>query len=267
MSSAVRRVLFRTAAALGDPLVSSSLATFDVLAVAGQAIKAIPYVFMEPGILAMRFEVLVLRSARLVALANFAAGAVMAMQFGAGMGRFGAKTYVPTVVAISIVTALGPMLAALMVAARSGGGLAAEVAGMVITQQLDAIEALGSDPYRKLHAPSIVALMIGMPLLTVIADISGLAGGLMIQVMTMDLPLAQAVGKTIEAIHPQTALLSVLKTFMAGLLIGILATREGLRATGGTSGIGQATTSAVIRCTVAVLLADLILTRWIWMLT
>ncbi len=266
MTTSVRKLMVRTAASVGQPVVSSSLVAFDVLGVAGRALKALPRALLEPGVLAMRFDVLILRSARLVALATFAAGAVMALQFGAGMGRFGAKTYVPTVVATSIVEALAPMLTALMVAARSGGGLAAEVSGMVITQQMDAIEALGSDPNRKIHAPSIFVLMMGMPLLVVVADFFGLLGGLVIEVTTLGLPYSQALAKTIEAIQPRDATFAILKTMVAGLVIGVIATREGLAARGGTSGIGAATTNAVIRATVGVLLADLVLTKLIWML-
>jgi phospholipid/cholesterol/gamma-HCH transport system permease protein len=266
MTGLVARAAHRVAFAVGTPFVEASLAAYDVLAVTARAAVALPAGLTDLGTLAMRFEVLVVRCARLVALASFAAGAVMAMQFGAGMSRFGAKAYVPTVVATSVVTALGPMLAALMAAARSGGGLAAEVAGMVITQQIDAIEALGSDPNRKLHAPSIAALTFGLPVLTIVAIFAGLAGGLLIETTMLDLPLSQALAKTAQAIRPYDATMAVMKTVVAGFLIGILSTREGLRAHGGTSGIGAATTAAVIRGTIAVLLADLVLTKLIWVL-
>jgi phospholipid/cholesterol/gamma-HCH transport system permease protein len=265
MSRLVARAAHRVAYAVGTPFVEASLATFDALAVTARAAKALPASLLDVGTFAMRFELLVVRCARLVALASFAAGAVMAMQFGAGMGRFGAKAYVPTVVATSVISALAPMLAALMTAARSGGGLAAEIAGMVITQQIDAVKALGSDPDRKLHAPSIAALVVGMPILTVVAAFAGLAGGLVIETTMLGLPVPQVLAKTAQAIQPYDATMAVLKTVVAGFLIGVIGTREGLRAHGGTSGIGAATTAAVIRGTIAVLLADLVLTKLIWM--
>jgi phospholipid/cholesterol/gamma-HCH transport system permease protein len=267
MSFRLHKAALRVAATAGHPLVEASLGTFALATLARDAAKAMPRALWEGDPLILRFQALVLRCARLVALASFAAGAVMAMQFGVGMGRFGAKAYVPTVVATSVVQALAPMLAALMAAARSGGGLAAEVAGMLISQQIDAIRTLGSDPNRKLHAPSLIALTVGLPLLTVVADLAGLAGGLLIEVTTLDLPWSLAYAKTIAAIQPQAAVLGILKTAVAGFLIAVIATREGLRATGGASGIGVATTSAVIRTTVAVLLADLVLTKLIWLVT
>ncbi len=264
MSFVLRRIITRIAGVAGHPLVESSLGAYEVLTVAKNAAVAMPRAMLDFSTFAMRFHLLIVRCAGLVTLASFAAGAVMAMQFGAGMSRFGAKNYVPTVVATSIVAALAPMLAGLMAAARSGGGLAAEVAGMVITQQLDAVKALGSDPDRKLFAPSIVALVVGLPMLTIVADVAGLLGGLLIEVTMLGLPASLAVNKMIAAIHPRDASLAILKTAVFGLAIGVLAVREGLKATGGTSGIGAATTAAVIRATVAVLIADLVLTKLIW---
>lgn len=258
------RIARQGLAMAGHPLVHSSLTAFDTLKVIGDAAVALPRALLSPGAFIMRFDVLVVRCARLVALASFAAGAVMAIQFATGISRFGAKSYVPIVVATSVVEALAPMLAALMAAARSGGGLAAELAGMVVTQQLDAIKALGSDPNRRLVAPSILAMTIGLPLLTIVADVSGLLGGLLVETTTLHLPFSQALAKTFGAIDPMGASLAILKTSVAGFIIGVLATREGLRAHGGTSGIGAATTSAVIRCTVGVLLSDLVMTKLIW---
>ena len=265
MMRGIRRFLVRLASALGCPAMNSSLLAYDNAMVATKSVLAMPRGLSDINNLIGRFDLLVLRCAGLVALASFAAGAVMAMQFGAGMGRFGATNYIPSVVANSITQALGPMLAALMAAARSGGGLAAEIAGMVVTQQIDAIEALGSDPYRKLHAPNLFVLIVGLPLLTVVADIGGLFGGIVIEVTCLNLPFFLAVTKTIRAIVPLTSMLSIFKTAVAGALIGMIATREGIRANRGTSSIGTATTTAVIRATIAVLVADVFLTKLIWM--
>lgn len=267
MVNAIRKILKRTTAIIGQPFVNASLVAYDNVAIAGQALAVAPKAILDFSNVVGRFDVLVLQCVRLVASASFAAGAVMALQFGQGMGRFGATTYVPTVVTNSILEALAPMLAVLMAAARSGGGLAAEIAGMVVTQQVDAIRALGSDPARKLHAPSILVLIIGLPLLTIVADVSGLAGGLLIEITSLNLPPSQAIAKTIDAVQIFPALLAILKTSVAGAVIGIIAIREGMRAHGGTSGIGQATTSAVVKTTLGVLIADLILTKIIWLTT
>lgn len=252
----------RLVATVGKSSLAVAVEAYDTCAVAVQALRVLcSPALQDVGVFVQRFYVLIVRCAFLVSLASFSAGAVMAIQFGVGMQRFGAKNYVPTVVTSSILKALAPMLASLMAASRSGGGMAAEVGVMAITQQIDAIKTLGSDPYRKIFAPSIAALVIGLPLLTLVADLAGILGGMLIEVTTLGLTLEQALVKTIAAAQLPAAAWAVGKTTVSGLIIGVVATKEGCAARGGASGIGNATTAAVIRGTIGVLVADLILTR------
>jgi phospholipid/cholesterol/gamma-HCH transport system permease protein len=267
MPSVPVRKFMRACYYLGSPLVSVSQTTYDIGHVAWRATASMPSIGRELSVIMSRFQVLIMRCTVLVAVASFSAGMLMTLQFSVGVGRFGGRMYVPTLVAMSIIKALGPMLAALMVASRSGGGLAAELAGMNTTQQTDAIMALGSSVDRKLIMPNIVALAIGLPCLTLISDFSGLLGGGLGAMGNLGLPPSLILQKISAAVNAKDLWSGVLKTAPQGILIGIVACYYGLRAQGGTAGVGHATTSAIVTGTLLVLLSDLILTKFIWLIT
>ncbi|RYZ52520.1 MAG: ABC transporter permease [Proteobacteria bacterium] len=213
-----------------------------------------------------RFFSLIISAWFLVGITSFATGAALALQFGQGMSRFGGKLYVPNIVAFAIIRALGPVFACLMVAARSGGGVAAELGSMKVTQQIDALKALGANPTEKLVAPIVIALFIGMPFLTFIADVAGITGGLLAATGSLGIAPSLYLQKTVESVHMSDLVISLGKTSVFGATIGLISCFIGMRTTTGTSGIGIATTSAIVAANIFVLVADLLVTKIIWML-
>ena len=213
-----------------------------------------------------QFHALIVKSLPLVLLTALSTGAVMALQFGQGMGRFGGKLYVPTVVAISIVRALGPIFTSLMIAGRVGAGIAAEIGGMTVTQQVDAIRALGTDPVRKLVVPRVSVLIIGLPLLTLMADAVGILGGLLVSSTGLGISMELYLRKSSEAIRLVDILVGTGKTTIFGAAIGLIACFNGLKTRNGTIGIGVATTRAVVTASIFIMVSDVVFTKLAWTL-
>ena len=201
------------------------------------------------------------RSTTIVLLTALFTGMVLALQTGYALERFGAKLYVGSVVGLSLARELGPVLTALMVGGRVGAGIAAEIGSMQVTEQVDAIRALGADPVQKLVLPRVVAGTLALPLLTVIANVLGTLGGLVISVTQFGIPgsfYLQTIYRTVTV----TDLLSgISKTLVFGWIIAMVACSMGLRASGGTAGVGRATTRAVVVASIAVLITDFFLTQ------
>ena len=251
---------------LGNPLALAGQGTYDFLALAMEVIRSFGAAFRFPGLILERLHSLVVRAWFLVAITSFATGAALALQFGQGMSRFGGKLYVPNIVAFAIVRALGPVFACLMVAARSGGGVAAELGSMRVTQQIDALKALGANPTEKLVAPIVIALTIGMPILTFLADVAGIGGGLLVSTSSLGIAATLYLQKTVDSIHMIDLIISLAKTSLYGGIIGLISCFVGMRTITGTSGIGVATTSAIVAANIFVLVADLLVTKVLWVL-
>jgi phospholipid/cholesterol/gamma-HCH transport system permease protein len=201
----------------------------------------------------------------IVAVAALAVGLVMAIQFGFGLARFGAKLYVPKIVTISIVRELGPIFTALMLAGRVGAGITSEVGSMKVTQQIDAIRALGTDPIQRIVTPKILACLIAAPLLTIIADFLGIFGGLLISSTNLDVSAYDYFFKSFEIVTGRDVMGGIVKSIVFGFLIGATGCYYGLKTSGGTQGVGQATTRSVVAASVLVVIADFILTKAIWL--
>lgn len=259
---AARIVLFK----IGEPLARGGQVTYEFMALVGDVIRSIPKAILSPSVIIERFFSLIISAWFLVGITSFATGAALALQFGQGMSRFGGKLYVPNIVAFAIIRALGPVFACLMVAARSGGGVAAELGSMKVTQQIDALKALGANPTEKLVAPIVIALFIGMPFLTFIADVAGITGGLLAATGSLGIAPSLYLQKTVESVHMSDLIISLAKTSVFGATIGLISCFIGMRTTTGTSGIGIATTSAIVAANIFVLVADLLVTKIIWML-
>ncbi len=251
---------------LGTPLANAGLVTYEFLALFGEVIRCVPRALRSPGVIMERFQTLVSSAWVLVMITSFATGAALALQFGQGMSRFGGKLYVPNIVAFAIIRALGPVFACLMVAARSGGGVAAELGSMRVTQQIDALKALGSDPNEKLVAPIVIALFCGMPFLTLLADVAGIAGGLLVSMSSLGIAAPLYLQKTVDSVRFIDLVISLAKTSVFGGIIGLIACFIGMRTSTGTSGIGIATTAAIVAANIFVLVADLLVTKIQWML-
>jgi len=188
-------------------------------------------------------------------------GMVMASQFAIGLEPFGASIYTGKLVALGIVRELGPVLTALLVGGRVGSGFTAELGSMAVTEQIDAIRALGADPVRKLVLPRVLAMSIAIPLLTIMADIIGCAGGVLITVAEVKVTLRFAIDQMLETIWIVDLMHGLFKSLFFGYIMAIIGCWNGMRTHGGTEGVGKATTQTVVYISVTILVADFLLTR------
>ncbi len=201
------------------------------------------------------------KSISIVALVAIFTGMVFALQFAVGLGRFGLKMYIGQVIGVSIMRELGPVLTSLMVAARVGSGIAAELGSMVVTEQVVAIEAMGANPVAKLVVPRVVACVIATPLLSVMACILGILGGMVITVSEAGVSFRFYMDQVWRSIQLEDIASGVGKTFFFGFFVAIIACYQGLNTRGGTAGVGQSTTKAVVYSSILIFIADFFLTK------
>ncbi len=192
-------------------------------------------------------------------------GMVLALQTAYGLHRFGAKNYVGNLVGLALAKELGPVLTAVMVCGRVGAGIAAEIASMTVTEQVDAIRSLGGDPIRRLVTPRIVAGLISMPLLSGIAVITGVLGGLTVATLELGITSHQYYRSYLYAVQIYDVVEGLIKSFCFGLIVVSIACYKGLQCRGGTEGVGLTTTSAVVTGSLAVFIANFFLTKLIIM--
>lgn len=188
-------------------------------------------------------------------------GMVLALQTIYGLSMYGAETYVGSVVSLSLIRELGPVLTSIMVGARMGSGIAAEIGSMQVTEQIDAMRALGASPIKKLVAPKMFAAMITLPLLTVTADIVGILGGMIIAQFELDIDRVFYVNSVLTTITILDLISGIGKTIFFGFLIAVIGCYFGLRTTGGTKGVGSSTTIAVVTISISILISDFFLTK------
>ncbi|MEK6559299.1 MAG: ABC transporter permease [Planctomycetota bacterium] len=188
-------------------------------------------------------------------------GMVMALQTIYGLRMYGAEMYVGSVVSLSLVRELGPVLSSIMVGARVGSGIAAEIGSMQVTEQIDAMRALGASPIKKLVTPKIFAAMITLPLLTVTADIIGIFGGMIIALFELEIDRNFYINSILTTITISDLLSGIGKTVFFGLLIAVIGCFFGLRTTGGTTGVGRSTTITVVTTSILILIFDFFLTK------
>lgn len=188
-------------------------------------------------------------------------GMVMSLQTIYGLSMYGAEMYVGSVVSLSIVRELGPVLTSIMVGARIGSGIAAEIGSMQVTEQIDAMRALGASPIKKLVSPKILAGLITLPLLTITADFIGIFGGLIIAIFELDIDHIFYFNSILTTITISDFLSGIGKTIFFGLLIAVIGCYFGLKTTGGTTGVGRSTTISVVTISISILIADFFLTK------
>jgi phospholipid/cholesterol/gamma-HCH transport system permease protein len=201
------------------------------------------------------------RSLGLALLVGTFTGMVFSLQFIVALERFGAAQTVGTVTSLAIFRELGPVLTSLMVGGRIASGIAAEIGSMQVSEQIDAIRALGADPTRKLVVPRVVAGVLMLPLLTVLADVVAIVGACLIAFLENGLSLTYFYESVIEANRVGDVLSGLVKTIVFGFLIALVGCYQGMRTRGGTEGVGQSTTRTVVLVAVSVLLSDFILTK------
>jgi len=208
-----------------------------------------------------QFEAIGTFSLPIVLITAVFTGMVLALQTGIALERFGAKLYVGSVVGLALARELGPVLTALMVGGRVGAGITAEIGAMQVTEQVDAIRALGADPVQKLVLPRVVAATLALPLLTIFADVLGALGGLAIATSQFNISANFYLDTVYWAVTIPDVLSGIAKTFVFGWIISMVGCFIAFETTGGTVGVGRATTTAVVVASIAVLVADFFLTK------
>jgi phospholipid/cholesterol/gamma-HCH transport system permease protein len=197
----------------------------------------------------------------IVLLSGFFIGAVMVLQTGSQFTRFGQAALTGDVVAIALVRELGPTLTGILVAGRCSSGIASELGSMLVTEQVDAMRAMGTDPSRKLVTPRVIATMLMLPLLTALNDFVGLLGGCVASVFSLRLGAVEFWTRAIKALDFADLMQGFTKPIVYGFILATIGCYKGLNVRGGTQGVGRATTQAVVVASVMIIAADLFLTK------
>jgi len=211
----------------------------------------------------IQMDVIGFGSLPIVLLIGFFTGGVLALQTYRTLSTFGEVGLMGKVVALSIVLELGPVLTALMVAGRSSTGIASEIGSMLVSEQIDAMRALGTDPLRKLVIPRLFAALFTLPLLTILADFCGLLGGYLISFYTVRLTTEEYWTSAYQALTYQDVTQGLVKPFFFAILISLVGCYQGLHTTGGTEGVGRATTQAMVVASVLIVVVDFFITKFL----
>jgi phospholipid/cholesterol/gamma-HCH transport system permease protein len=208
-----------------------------------------------------QFDLLGVGSLTVVVLTGLFTGAALAAQTGITLDQFGARPVVGRLVSASMVKELGPVLAALMLTSRIGSGIAAELGSMVVTEQISALRALGTDPIRKLVVPRMLAGIFMAPVLTIVSDFVGIFGGWIVARFQLQVSSALYWSSVSDALYVADLYQGLVKPFVFGFVIVTIACHVGLRTSGGTQGVGRSTTVSVVAGSVAVIAADFFVTQ------
>ena len=235
--------------------------------------KALQFAFARPFYLQdliQQMDEIGVKSLGIVLLTGFFTGMVLALQSSVQMAQFGVTMLIGKFVTGSMIRQLGPVLAGLMVAGRVGSGIAAQLGSMRVTEQIDALNTLGTDPIKKLVTPRVLAALVMLPILTIINDFVGIVGGNLISSLLVGIPSGLywrtvweqvASGGFMLRYVPNDFVQGLVKPFVFGGIISISACYYGLNTTGGTEGVGQATTRTVVLSSILILIVDYFLTQ------
>lgn len=230
------------------------------------AFRVFSNIFTKPRYLAdtyMQMDIIGVSSIPIVLLTGFFTGAVLALQTSTSLKAFGAVNLTGQLVALTLVRELGPVLVALMVAGRIGSGISSQLGSMVVTEQIDAMRALGTDPVRKLVTPRVVATTTMVPLLTVVGDLFGLIGGWIVSLNALKLNTSLYWSEALRSMTYIDALEGLIKPFVFGFIIGMVGCYTGLNTRGGTTGVGKSTTASVVTSSILVIVADFFISKLI----
>ena len=219
-----------------------------------------PYEFRE---LIRQMDEIGSKSAFLVILAGAAMGVVLSLETRSTLVRFGAKSSLPAVIIISIITESGPIITGLVVSGRVGAGIGAALGSMKVTDQIDAMEASGINPHGYLVATRILACTLMLPLLTLAADFSGVVTGWIATTLAEPTSLTLFITTGLKRITFHDFIPPTLKTAVFGFIIGAVSSFQGMRVRGGTEGVGRAATSSVVLSSLFIILSDVVLVRFI----
>lgn len=258
----MRRLLFH----LGDQATSFIGAVGGVSLLAFQAFY---YAALPPygfRLILRQLDHIGVKSLPIIGIAAVFTGLVLALQSVYGLARFGAKAYVGIIVGLSMVRELGPVLTALLVGGRVGSGITAELGSMKVTEQIDAMRALGASPIKKLVVPKVLGTMLVLPLLTVVANVVGILGGMVISQYEFHVDPHLYMNSVLRSLKVADLLSGLGKTVFFGFIIAIVGCYQGLEVKGGTEGLGRATTTTVVASSILILISDFFLTKFFWWL-
>jgi len=207
-----------------------------------------------------------LGSLPIILLTALFTGMVLALQTAYGMQRFGAKAYIGNITSLAMIRELGPVLTALMLCGRVGAGIAAEIASMVATEQVDAIRVLGANPIQKLVTPRVAGVIIVMPVLCIIANVIGIYGGGLMAIFELNLSAHTYYQSILQTVLIRDLVDGLIKSTVFGFLVVSIACWKGLNTRGGTAGVGSTTTSAVVTGSVVILISDFFVTKFLMLL-
>ncbi|HXZ80225.1 MAG TPA: ABC transporter permease [Terriglobales bacterium] len=244
-----------------DIAKESVLAVQDYSLLAWQSISNL---FQRPRYLSdtlLQADLIGVGSLPIVVLTGFFTGAVLALQSSNTLQRFGSLSLTGQLVSLSMVRELGPVLTGLMVAGRNSSGMASELGSMKVTEQIDAMRALGTDPTKKLVTPRVVASVVMLFFLTIISDLVGLTGGWLISYFLLGLNSNQYWTTAYQSLVFSDVFMGLTKPLLFGFIIASVGCFYGLSAKGGTQGVGRATTQAVVAASVLILVVDFFYTK------
>lgn len=208
-----------------------------------------------------QMQALGVRSLGIASVVSLFTGLVMATQFAYGLQKFGGMEYTGRIVGLSFARELAPALTALVVGGRIGSGITAELGSMAVTEQIDAIRALGADPIKKLVLPRLLASTLVMPILAAFALVLGFAGAMFITSIEFGLPSGFFLQTALESVRFSDYFSGMFKTPFFGAIIALVGCHFGMRTRGGTEGVGNATTRSVVAISIAILVSDFVLTK------
>ncbi len=213
----------------------------------------------------LQMDIIGVGSLFIVSLIGLFSGLVMALQMARELTIYGAQNQVGQIVSITLVRELGPVLIAVVVAGRNASGMASELGSMKVTEQIDAMRALGTDPIQKLVTPRLIATATVLPLLVIIGDFIGLVGGYFIASTTLGIGFSEYWTSAWQTLEYNDLAQGLIKPFVFAIVIALVGCYYGMRTTGGTQGVGRATTSAVVTSTVWIFVLTSIITRvFVW---
>lgn len=249
------------ASVVSDALKGAVASVQDYAVLCGQTLRVVitpPYYTQD---ILQQMDSIGAGSLPIILLCGFFIGAVMVLQTGSQFTRFGQSSLTGDVVAIALVRELGPTLTGLLVTGRCATGIASELGSMLVTEQVDAMRAMGTDPIRKLVAPRAIATLLTLPLLTAMTDFMGLVGGCVASVFSLRLSAIEFWRRAVDALDFADLMQGFTKPLFYAFILATVGCYKGLTVRGGTQGVGRSTTQAAVLASVMIIASDTFLSK------